>query len=86
MEDSEDEDDSDDNEGSNDDDEDDVDSDGNDDEDEKRAATSHIYTVLSDFKAEQEGDLSVQVKYFSLILTFLLILNCHDFVFYVLRS
>lgn len=70
MEDSEDVDDSDDNEDSNDDEDDDIVSDGHDGEDEKRAAKPplqsdpHIYTVLSDFKAEQEGDLSVQVKYF----------------------
>ncbi|XP_054874265.1 nephrocystin-1 isoform X1 [Amphiprion ocellaris] len=48
------------------DDDDDGDTDGNDGEDEKRAvkpssqSDPRIYTVLSDFKGEQEGDLSVQ--------------------------
>lgn len=57
------------NEDSNDDEEDDVDSDGSDDEDDKRAAKPPMqsgprkYTVLSDLTAEQEGDLTVQVKY-----------------------
>ncbi|XP_039994224.1 nephrocystin-1 isoform X2 [Xiphias gladius] len=54
----------DDDEDSNDDDDDDED--GDEDEDEKRAvkppsqSDSRIYTALSDFKGEQEGDLSVQ--------------------------
>lgn len=53
-----------------DDDEDSNDDDVDDDENKKRAAKlppqsdPRIYTVLSDFKGEQEGDLSVQVKYF----------------------
>lgn len=53
-----------------DDDEDSNDDDADNDEDERRAVkppsqSGHrIYTVLSDFKGEQEGDLSVQVKYF----------------------
>uniref|UniRef100_A0A3B4YE76 Nephronophthisis 1 n=1 Tax=Seriola lalandi dorsalis TaxID=1841481 RepID=A0A3B4YE76_SERLL len=56
----------DDDEDSNNDDEDDADSDGNEDENETRAvkppsqSDPRIYTVLSDFKGEQEGDLSVQ--------------------------
>lgn len=47
----------------------DEDNDDDDDEEEKRAlkppsqSGPHVYTVLSDFKGEQEGDLSVQVKY-----------------------
>lgn len=46
------------------------DDDDDDDEDEKRAAKPPspseplIYTALSDFTGEQEGDLSVQVKHF----------------------
>lgn len=65
KEDSEDDDDDDNNE-----DEDSNSDDVDNDEDEKRAVkppsqSGHrIYTVLSDFKGEQEGDLSVQVKYF----------------------
>lgn len=65
KEDSEDDDDDDD-----DDDEDTNDDDGDSDEDAKQAlkppsqSGPRIYTVLSDFKGEQEGDLSVQVKYF----------------------
>ncbi|XP_040906013.1 nephrocystin-1 [Toxotes jaculatrix] len=61
KEDSEDDDDED-----SDDDEDDEDDDGDEDEDEKQAvkppsqSDPRIYTVLSDFKGEQEGDLSVQ--------------------------
>lgn len=44
----------------------DDDADGNDEEAVKPASQSEplIYTALSDFKGEQEGDLSVQVKYF----------------------
>ncbi len=65
KEDSEDDDDDDD-----DDEEDSNDDDVDNDEDERQAlkppfqSGSRIYTVLSDFKGEQEGDLSVQVKYF----------------------
>uniref|UniRef100_A0A7N6BEL5 SH3 domain-containing protein n=1 Tax=Anabas testudineus TaxID=64144 RepID=A0A7N6BEL5_ANATE len=62
-------DDSDDKEVSSDEEDDDVDNDGSsDDEEERRTAKPplhpdpHICTVLSDFKAQQEGDLSVQVK------------------------
>uniref|UniRef100_A0A4W6EWL2 Nephronophthisis 1 n=1 Tax=Lates calcarifer TaxID=8187 RepID=A0A4W6EWL2_LATCA len=46
----------------------DADNDGDEDKDERRAvkppsmSDPRIYTVLSDFKGEQEGDLSVQVK------------------------
>ncbi|GAA6231433.1 nephrocystin-1 [Lates japonicus] len=49
-----------------DDDDDDADNDGDEDEDERRAvkppslSDPRVYTVLSDFKGEQEGDLSVQ--------------------------
>ncbi|XP_022608672.1 nephrocystin-1 [Seriola dumerili] len=56
----------DDDEDSNNDDEDDADNDGNEDENENRAvkppsqSDPRIYTVLSDFKGQQEGDLSVQ--------------------------
>lgn len=52
-----------------DDDEDSNDDDVDNDEDEKPAVRTpsqsdhRIYTALSDFKGEQEGDLSVQVKY-----------------------
>lgn len=71
KEDSVNDDDSDDKEVSSDEEDDDVDNDGSsDDEEERRTAKPplhpdpHICTVLSDFKAQQEGDLSVQVKYF----------------------
>uniref|UniRef100_A0A7N6BJN9 SH3 domain-containing protein n=1 Tax=Anabas testudineus TaxID=64144 RepID=A0A7N6BJN9_ANATE len=69
AEDSVNDDDSDDKEVSSDEEDDDVDNDGSsDDEEERRTAKPplhpdpHICTVLSDFKAQQEGDLSVQVK------------------------
>lgn len=53
-----------------DDDEDSSDDDSVEDEDERKAvkpppqSDSRIYTALSDFSGEQEGDLSVRVKYF----------------------
>ncbi|XP_071336157.1 nephrocystin-1 isoform X2 [Trachinotus anak] len=63
---SEDDDDDEDSDDDDDDDEEDADNDGDEDEDEKRAvkppsqSDPRIYRVLSDFKGEQEGDLSVQ--------------------------